>query len=60
MSDKARRRFIEAYERRMSELFTHPTLNQRLPIRQCLLAQARQVAEAAQSGRPEFRPMGFR
>lgn len=60
MSDTARRRFIEAYERRMAETFTHPVLNQRLPIRQCLLAQARQVAEAVNSGRAEFRPMGFR
>ena len=60
MNDKARRQFVEAYERRMAELFTHPVLDQRLPIRQCLLAQARQVAEAAQSGRAEFRPMGFR
>ncbi|MGH2522321.1 MAG: CRISPR-associated endonuclease Cas1 [Anaerolineales bacterium] len=60
MSDRARRRFIEAYERRMEETFTHPRLNQKLTIRQCLLAQARQVAEAVQSGRPEFVPMGFR
>jgi CRISP-associated protein Cas1 len=60
MSDRARRRFIEAYERRMAETFTHPRLNQKLPLRQCLLAQARQVAEAVQSGRPEFTAMGFR
>ena len=60
MSDGARRRFIEAYERRMEETFTHPKLNQKLSLRQCLLAQARQVAEAAQSGRAEFVAMGFR
>jgi CRISPR-associated protein Cas1 len=60
MSDRARKRFIEAYERRMAETFTHPTLNQKLAIRQCLLAQARQVAEAIQSDRPGFIPMGFR
>jgi len=60
MGDGARRRFIEAYERRVAESFTHPTLNQKLPIRQCLLAQARQVAESIQSGRAEYLPMGFR
>jgi CRISP-associated protein Cas1 len=60
MSDQARRRFIEAYERRLADNFTHPTLNQKLSIRQCLLAQARQVVEAIQSARPEFKPMGFR
>ncbi len=60
MNDRARRRFIEAYERRMEESFTHPKLNQKLSLRQCLLAQARQVAEAVHSGRAEFVPMGFR
>lgn len=60
MNARARRHFIEAYERRMETNYTHPKLNQKLSIRQCLLAQARQVAEAVQSGRPEFTPMGFR
>ncbi len=60
MSDGARRCFIEAYERRLAETFTHPKLNQKLSIRQCLMAQARQVAEAVQADRPEFIPMGFR
>ncbi len=60
MSDQGRRRFIEAYERRMADEFTHPKLNQKLPLRQCILAQARQVAEAVQSRRAEFVPMGFR
>ena len=60
MNDRARRRFVEAYERRMEETFTHPRLNQKLSIRQCLLAQARQIAEAVQSGRAAFTPMGFR
>lgn len=60
MSDGARKRFIQAYERRMNETFTHPKLNQTLPIRQCLMAQARQIAEAVQADRPVFVPMGFR
>ncbi len=60
MSDRARKIFIQAYERRMNETFTHPKLNQALPIRQCLLAQARQIAEAVQADRPGFIPMGFR
>ncbi|MBI5292452.1 MAG: CRISPR-associated endonuclease Cas1 [Chloroflexi bacterium] len=60
MSDRARKRFIEAYERRMGETFTHPKLNQQLTMRQCVLAQARQVAEAIRLERAEFAPMGFK
>lgn len=60
MSDVARRRFIEAYERRMEETFTHPRLGQKLTMRHCLLAQARQIAEAVNAFRPDFVPMGFR
>lgn len=60
MGDTARRRFIEAYERRMAEEYVHPKLNQRLAIRRCLMAQARQVAEAIENGRPEYTGMNFR
>ncbi len=60
MGDTAKRRFIAAYEKRLSDKFTHPLSGERVTLRRCLLAQARQVAAAVRSGRPDFTPMGFR
>ncbi len=47
MSDQARKRFIAAYERRLEETFIHPVANQKLTIRQCLLALARLLEQLA-------------
>jgi CRISPR-associated protein Cas1 len=44
LGDGARRRFIQAYERRMDELVTHPTFGYRLNYRRVLEVQARLVA----------------
>jgi CRISPR-associated protein Cas1 len=60
MSDRARKRFLAAYERRLTDELTHPILNQKLSLRRCLLAQARQLAGAVQSGQPDYVPLGFR
>lgn len=60
MSDQARKRFIAAYERRMAESYTHPVLSEKLTLRRCLLAQARQLAQAVQSGKAQYVPLGFR
>jgi len=60
ISEEARRRFIRACEQRLGDEIMHPCLHQRLSLRQCLLAQARQIVAAVQSGRPEFTPLGFR
>jgi CRISPR-associated protein Cas1 len=60
MGDAARKRFIAAYERRLGEEYTHPLLQKKMSLRRCLLAQARQLAQAVQSGAPHYVPMGFR
>lgn len=60
MGDEAKRKFIQAYERRMEQEIMHPRLNQRLPLRRCIHAQARLVVECIQKGRPEYAPMVFR
>ena len=60
LSDEGRRRYLEAYEQRLDQKFTHPLLGQQLPLRQCLLEQARQVAECIRSGQASYRGMGFR
>lgn len=60
MSDAARRRFIQAYERRMEQVIFHPHQGERLPLRRCLQAQARLIVECIQKGQPTYRPMVFR
>jgi CRISPR-associated protein Cas1 len=60
ISDEAKRKFIGAYERRMDEEIVHPRQNERLPLRRCLLAQARIVVDCIQKFRPEYAPMLFR
>jgi len=60
MEEAAKRRFIEAFERRMMDRIRHPLRRERLDMRRCLLEQARQVARAVRQGTPAFRGMGFR
>jgi CRISPR-associated protein Cas1 len=44
MKDHARKRLIQAYERRMDELVTHPVFGYRITYRQVLSVQARLLA----------------
>jgi len=60
LSEAGLRRFIQAYETRMDQLYTHPLRGLRLPLRQCLIEQARQVAERMLNGPPGYQGMGFR
>jgi CRISPR/Cas system-associated endonuclease Cas1 len=60
MGAKAKRRLIEAYERRLEDEILHPTLGQRLSLRRCLLAQARQISDAVLNGRALYQPIGWR
>lgn len=60
LSDEGKRRFLHAYEQRMDQPFTHPLRGLRMPLRQCLVEQARQVATSITEGCPIFTPMGFR
>jgi len=60
LSEAGLRRFVQAYEGRMDQPFTHPVRGIRLPLRQCLVEQARQVATRLQEGPAGYRGMGFR
>jgi CRISPR-associated protein Cas1 len=60
MSDKAKRVFIGAYERRMEEMILHPPTNERLSVRRCIMAQAREMVRCIQKGEPEYGAMVFR
>lgn len=60
ISDAAIRVFIRAFEHRMDELILHPWQNQRLPLRRCIHAQARAIADCVQNSRPDYSPMQFR
>ncbi len=60
LSPEGRKRFLQAFEQRMEARFTHPIRQVRLPLRQCLLEQARQIAERLRNSRPGYTGMGFR
>ena len=60
LEEAGRRVFLQAYEERMSQSFTHPLRGERLPLRQCLLEQARQVANRLTEGKAGYQGMGFR
>jgi len=44
LGEAGKRRFIQAYETRLDQRFTHPLRGEQYPLRQCILEQARQVA----------------
>lgn len=60
LKEQGKRRFVEAYEQRMLQSFTHPVRAIKLPMRQCLLEQARQIAQRIQNNTPGYQGMGFR
>ena len=60
LTDDGRRCLLKAWEQRMSSSFTHPVRQEKLDLRQCLLEQARQVANCIQTGQVGFQDMGFR
>lgn len=60
LSEAGQRRFLQAYEQRLDQKFTHPRRGVKLPLRQCLIEQARQTADRILNGPPGFTSMGFR
>ncbi len=60
LDDDGKRRFLKAFEERMEQRLTHPRRGLQFPLRQCLLEQARQIVDCVQSGKPDYRGMGFR
>ncbi len=60
LSDQGLRRFLKAYEQRMEQGYTHPIRQVQLPLRQCLVEQARQIAGRVLSGQGGYQGMGFR
>jgi len=60
LSESGQRRFLQAYEQRMEQTFTHPRRGQKLTLRQCLLEQARQIAACILNDDPHYEGMDFR
>lgn len=60
LSDQGLRHFLKAYEQRMEQGYTHPIRQVQLPLRQCLVEQARQIAGRVLSGQGGYQSMGFR
>jgi len=60
LQEAGQKRFIQAYEQRLEQRFTHPLRGMQFTLRQCMIEQARQIADCIQSGRTDFRGMGFR
>jgi len=60
LTDAGRRRFIEAYERRMDQLVTHPIFGYRLSYRRLLEVQARLLARTLLGELDEYVPFRTR
>lgn len=60
LSEAGKRRFVQAYETRLDQPHLHPLRGLKFPLRQCLIEQARQLADCLMQGRPAYRGMGFR
>ncbi|HOR56978.1 MAG TPA: CRISPR-associated endonuclease Cas1 [Flexilinea sp.] len=62
MNDRAKKVLITAFENRMDSGYTHPLTKTKLSMRQCMIEQARQIAEGLRKYPQPFRwvPMGFR
>ncbi len=60
LQDEGKRRFLQAFEERFSSRFTHPVRRERLTLRQCILEQARQLAQCIRQEDPHYIGMGFR
>lgn len=54
------RRFLQHFETRFSQRYLHPIRNERLPLQQCLVEQAYQLARRLREDKPGYRGMGFR
>jgi CRISP-associated protein Cas1 len=60
MTVPTRRAFLAAYEQRMLTLVFHPAEGRRLPWRQVLAAQARQVAAVLTGRAEDYQPVVWR
>lgn len=60
LDDDGKRRFLQAYQQRMDQTYTHPLRGMKFTLRQCLIEQGRQVADSLLGGIPNYRGMGFR
>jgi CRISPR-associated protein Cas1 len=60
LGEQGQRRFLQAYENRMDQRFTHPLRGVQFAMRQCVLEQARQVGACITNGQADYRGMGFR
>ena len=60
LGEAGKRRFLQAYQQRMDQTFTHPLRGLKLTLRQCMIEQARQVADCLLNGAADYKGMGFR
>jgi CRISPR-associated protein Cas1 len=60
LDDDGKRRFLQAYQQRMDQTYTHPLRGMKFTLRQCLIEQSRQVADSLLAGQPNYQGMGFR
>jgi CRISPR-associated protein Cas1 len=60
LSEAGIHRYIQAFEQRLERRFTHPQRGIQMPLRQCILEQARQIANRIQNNDPGYQGMGWR
>lgn len=59
LSAEGKRRFLQAYEQRLEQTYTHPLRGLKYPMRLCILEQARQIADRLLNGPAGYQGMGF-
>jgi CRISPR-associated protein Cas1 len=60
LSPEGMKRYIQAFEGRLERRFTHPRRGVQMPLRQCILEQARQIAQRISDDQPGYQGMGWR
>ena len=60
LDDEGKKRFLAAYEQRMLQTYRHPGIGRKLPLRQCMIEQARQIGRRLLRNDPGYTGMGFR
>jgi CRISPR-associated protein Cas1 len=60
LGEDGKRRFLQAYQGRLDQTYTHPLRGLKMPLRQCMIEQARQVADCLLNNHFDYRSMGFR
>ncbi len=60
LQEEGLRRFLQYFEARFAQRYRHPGRGEQMPLQQCLVEQAYQLARRVREDKPGYRGMGFR